>query len=80
MDSIDENFLKQLIIDERKTHNEASEVLKSAYPGVRGFSARSVRRFCKEKGISTKVNNEELTGLVRSSVRVVSQKKKIHFL
>ena len=44
----------QCYIDEGKTYEMISDILKDEYSVIRGLSARSVRRFCASKAISKK--------------------------
>ena len=60
MESVDENMVYW-------PNNEASEVLTGAYPGLRGLSSRSVRRFCNQRGISSRTSAEDLAEMVRSA-------------
>ena len=64
MESVDENMVIDLIKNKKLSYNEASEVLGGAYPGLRGLSSRSVRRFCNERGISSRTSAEDLAEMV----------------
>ena len=46
-----ELFIHQRVEEQRKTHQEVSDELMLLYPGVRGLSRMSVRRFCSEHNI-----------------------------
>ena len=61
------------IIERRKTHKQISEELKCLYPGVRGLSARSVRRFCENHNAhsSSMLSNADLDRVVSSSIAKV---------
>lgn len=52
----------QCLIQEKMTHEQISYKLKAENPSVRGLSAMSVRRFCKQHGIgrNCKLTNEEI--------------------
>ena len=65
MESADENVIIDLIKSKKLSYNEASEVLRGVYPVLRGLSLRSVRRFCNERGISSRTSSEDLTEMVR---------------
>ena len=43
------------------TYREISEKLQQLFPHRRGFTERSVRRYCKEKGIR-KMDEQEIVG------------------
>lgn len=52
------------------TYKEISQELQDASPHTKGFSERSVRRFCKENGIE-KMNDIEVDGIVEEAVKEV---------
>ena len=62
MDDVSVEFVKDLVVTQRKTHSEVSLLLKEAYPDRRGLSLRSVRRFCLKNGIhaQNRLSNDEL--------------------
>ena len=66
-------IIMRRVQQERKSHKQISEELKGLYPGVRGLSMRSVRRFCEKHDIHTTslLSNEDLDRAVSSSVAKV---------
>lgn len=44
-------YISHKVEQDHLTHREISERLQARFPGVRGFSIRSVSRFCQDKGI-----------------------------
>lgn len=52
------------------THRNISEIYQSRFPGKKGFSQRSVRRFCHTHGI-IKPKDDVLDMIVRESVKKV---------
>ena len=40
------SYIKELDEKQAKTNREISEILRQGYPGVKGLSKRSVRRYC----------------------------------
>ena len=62
MDAVNVGFVRDLVVTQRKTHLQVSLLLQEAYPGKRGLSSRSVRRFCLKNGIhaQNRLSNEEL--------------------
>lgn len=62
MDNVSAEYVKDLVVTQRKTHSEVSLLLKEAYPDRRGLSLRSVRRFCLKNGIhaQNRLSNDEL--------------------
>lgn len=55
-----ETMVKQMVELHRQTHEKVSEELQKMFPGKRGLSSRSVRRFCSEKGIHSSSRLEQL--------------------
>ena len=41
-----------LYFEQRQTHEESAAILQQRHPGVRGVSARSVKRYCQTHKIS----------------------------
>ena len=52
---------------QKKTYTDISNVLQSRFPGERGFSVKSLKRFCKEH-ISPRVSTECVEELVATAV------------
>ena len=75
MDSLDglEEFVREKVEKERWTHSKISEHLQQAYPGVKGFSVRSLQRFCSDKGIrkTARLSEQELDEAVAGAVSQV---------
>ena len=46
-----EDYVEAKVVREQWTYSKLSVHLKEMYPGVRGFSVRSIERFCGEKNI-----------------------------
>ncbi len=44
MDKVNLEYVKDLVVNQRKTHSEVSLILQEVFPGKRGLSERSVRR------------------------------------
>lgn len=51
MESIDENFIIDLIEKQKLSYKQASSVLKERLPGMWGLSSRSLRRVCRERSV-----------------------------
>ena len=62
MNDFSAEYIKDLVITQRKTHSEVSLLLKERFPDKKGFCSRSVRRFFFENGISlhNHLSNDEL--------------------
>lgn len=58
------------------TTKDLSDLLQARHPGKRGFSVRSIERFCQENDIKRKgfVSNDSLDELVRGAVSQVSSR------
>lgn len=73
MDALDVNFVRDLFLRRKKTHAEISNILKQMYPGVKGFSERTVRRFCLNNNIGRdRITTDELEEHVGTAVKKVS--------
>ena len=57
------NFFSQ-----KKTYDEISKILQLRYPGERGFSVKSVKRFCKNHGISPRISQNHIEQIVANAV------------
>ena len=57
-----EGFIREFLSIEGNTIDDLADVLKITYPEQRGFSPRSIKHFCKDKGIKRKgiVPDEQL--------------------
>ena len=69
-----EEFVKERVTVHKCTHRQVSDELKLSFPGQRGFSIRSVERFCREKGIKkmTDIDDQELDDIVSEAVLQVA--------
>ena len=75
-----EDFVREKIEQEHTTHGKLSELLCSRYPGVRGFSIRSIQRFCHEKGIhkTSRLSQADVEDVVSAGVSKVYLCKHIY--
>jgi hypothetical protein len=46
-----EDFIRDKVERDHWTHSQLSDYLQQTYPGERGFSVRSLQRFCAESNI-----------------------------
>ena len=46
-----EDYIRRRVVDEHATHRQISEELRGLYPGRRGYSIRSIERFCHDNAI-----------------------------
>ena len=73
MEATNVDFVRDLFLHRGKTHAEISKILKQMYPGEKGFSERTVRRFCLSNNIvRNRITTDELEGHVRDAVKQVS--------
>ena len=71
MDGVDKGFIKALL-KRSYTMQEISDLLRKRNPNVRGFSLRSVRRFCQDHDLSPReIANSELQNIARQAVEKV---------
>ena len=62
-----------LFLHQEKTNAEISDILKQMYHGEKGFSERTVRRFCLINNIvRNHITTDELQGHIRAAVKQVS--------
>ena len=68
-----EGFIRDKIERERWTHKKTSRYFMERYPGQRGFSVRSVERFCSNKGIhkTSRIDEQSLDGAVLNATSLV---------
>ena len=66
-------LIREKIEEDRWSHAQLSDFLKLSYPGVQGFSIRSLQRFCQEKNIhkTSRVTDQELDEAVSNAVSKV---------
>ena len=64
------NLIIQKLVHENLTYEQLSMVLQQMYPGNRGFSVRSLQRFCASENIhkTSRLNHSELHLAVQESV------------
>ena len=68
-----EDYIRRRVVEERITHRQLSEEFKGLYPGRRGYSIRSIERFCQEKGIhkTCRLSEEDVEEAVIEAVSKV---------
>ena len=66
-------YVKDLVVNKKKTHSQVSLLLQEAFPGKRGLSKRSVRRFCCENNVHSQqlVSQDDLEQCARTVVAKV---------
>lgn len=68
-----ENFIREKVEKDRWTYQQISSSLQATHPGLRGFSARSIRRFCSHKDIhkTQRINDQQLDEAVSRATDMV---------
>ena len=76
MDSIPDivNMVSQWVLAERRTHSYISEQLKRMFPSRKGFSVRSVQRFCSLHNIhsTSRLSEADVDKFVKEAVEKVT--------
>ena len=70
MEEIDEGEILSLL-QKRCTYKDISKILKERYPGTKGLSEMSVRRYMERRNLSTIVSKEHVFATVSSAVAQV---------
>ena len=68
MDHVNVNLIRQLVSVEKYIYAQVSDYLKTKYPNSRGFSERTIRRYCKENEISSRTGTNEVNRMVADAV------------
>lgn len=70
---LEPRFVERYLIEENNSYEDLVEEIKNQFPGVRGCSLRSVKRFCSQHGIKKQVpvSTETLDLVVQSAISEV---------
>ncbi len=65
-----EEYVEEKVVKDGWTYSKLSAHLKEQYPGVRGFSVRSIERFCGAKNIhkTSRLRAEEVDIAVAGAI------------
>ena len=79
LDSL-ESFIRDKILKDKYTHKQVRDFLLKKFPGARGFSIRSIERFCSARGIhrTARLCDSALDEAVSTAVKKV--RKAVQFL
>ena len=68
-----EDIVREKVETERWTHEQLSNYLQQLYPGIRGFSVRSLERFCSTNGIhkTSRLSGQEVDAAVSDAIAKV---------
>lgn len=74
LEHIGTDFVQDFLKREGHTTEMLSDILKSRFPGKRGFSVRSIERFCQDNRIVRKgyVSDQQLDEIVCNAVSQVT--------
>ena len=69
-----EALIREKVESEKWSHRRLSTYLQQLYPGERGFSVRSLERFCSAKGIhkTSRLSEPEIDTAVSDNITKVS--------
>lgn len=70
---VSETHIRHLVENDNKTHKQIGAWLNERFPGSRGISERSVRRYCAKHNINSRdsISTDALKQVVSSAVREV---------
>ena len=65
-----EDFIREKVMKDKWTHRELSDHLKQTYPSQKGFSIRSLERFCSSKDIhkTARIKENDLDIVVEDAI------------
>ena len=68
-----EDLIRDKVVKERWTHKQISGFLMERHPGQRGFSVRSIERFCSNKSIhkTSRIDDQNLDEAVTKATAMV---------
>ncbi|XP_065894563.1 uncharacterized protein [Dysidea avara] len=68
-----EEFVRHKVEVEKMTHPKLRDLFQEQFPGEKGFSLRSIEKFCSERGIkkTTKIDDDDLDEIVSRAVSCV---------
>ena len=68
--AVAETAIRRMVLVDGRTHQEVSEELQMLYPGMKGLSSRSVRRFCAKHDIhhTSRLEAQQLVRVVATGV------------
>ena len=59
---------------QKETFEEISAILQTRHPGVRGYSVKLIKPFCKKKEISPGITQEHVRAIISEEVANYVQK------
>ena len=66
---------------QKNTFEEISAILQTRHPCIKGYSVKSIKTFCKKKGISSGISQDHMQAMISEAVADDVQKMmyKIYF-
>lgn len=73
------DFIREKIVNDKWTHHQLSSYLQQIFPGRKGYSIRSIQRFCSDHNIhkTSRLNSSELDSVVLGAICKVIATAKI---
>ena len=71
------DYVREKVEKDHMTYGRLSAHLMELYPGVRGFSVRSLQRFCSQHNIckTARLDTQQLDQVVSSAIEKVNKRK-----
>lgn len=68
-----EDYIREKVVSEQWTHKKLSDFFQQTYPGEKGFSVRSLERFCSERDIhkTPRIRSDDLDVAVDDAIKKV---------
>ena len=70
-----DSIIRKLVVEEKRSYSDVSTVLKATFPQIaKGFSCRSIRRYCKQENIqkTSRLEQHAVDRLVETSIQKVN--------
>ena len=79
MENIERN-LTERFFEEAKTYEQIKNILQDSYPGKRGFSVNSIKRYCRRRNLSPRTDEKYIDEIVPEAVDEVNLQSFNYFL
>ena len=71
MDNIERSLIERFFV-EGKTYEPVKNILQDSYPGERGFSVNSIKRYCRKHNLSPRIEEKYIDEIVAEAVDEVN--------